>query len=229
MPCGPSIPKPADSLPHQLAEEGEACDRTGSVEKAFDEAQRPLMISTLNKLATRGFELLDHEHLKACGPPHLVCKAVLPQEQGPGWSAHAHPCSPPGRTGRQERKEKGYTVPAVGDLLVCAAGLQRGPTTFQIQGASSFGPDTRPADSRAECLLAPEIPHDKQHRSQSPGKRRRTQDLCVWNHGTKPDGVRGDPSGRVPGLPRHVGSVQFLPDLSKGFCRHRQAYYNIYL
>lgn len=152
------------------------------------------MISTLNKLATRGLDLLDNEHLKPCGRPHLVCKAVLPREQGPGRSAHPHPCSPPGpgRTFRQERKEKGYTVPAVGDMLVCVAGLQRAPKTFQIQGASSFGLDTRPADSRAECLLAPGIPHDKQHRSKVARKEETRTGLVLWNPGTKPDGASGE-------------------------------------
>lgn len=51
-----------------------------------------------------------------------------------------------------------------------------------------------------------------------------------WNHRTKHDGGNGETQHiKTSGLPRSVGLVQFLPELSKGSCGHRQAYCKIYL
>lgn len=169
---------------------------------------------------------------KPCGQPHLVCKAALPPRAGPDRSAPSRPCPlpGPGRTDRQERKEKSCTVPVIGDVFVCVAGLWGSLNIFQLRGRAPVGLDTWPADNRAECLLALCTKPHIINSSICSRQERRDTGRVWWNHRTKHDGGNGETQHiKTSGLPRSVGLVQFLPELSKGFCRHRQAYCKIHL
>lgn len=79
-----SAAKPAakQRLPHELAREGEACDRTDSEERYLTKTQHLLTISTLNKLLMRSLDHLSNKRLQTLRPASFSVQGCTAPESG---------------------------------------------------------------------------------------------------------------------------------------------------